>query len=290
MDKTNVFDPERGSRSYFIPPDVIQKESANPILHHLLLTWAGCYIRARGHQVQRRVLPDYVMIYCVEGRGWLQLGQGQWPISKGTVFVCPPGTAHSYGADVQEPWTKYWLHFCGGLAPHYMEQLGFTADQPVQHVGENAKILTGIQDVFHSLEPGYSQSHLLMATAHLQSILAYMHSLIRSQVPQRAVDAAAVIAFMLDNVGGTLTLDEIAAYANVSKYHLVRVFKETTGYTPMDYYIRLKMQRACQLLESSAVTVGSIAAALGFNSPYYFSTTFKRVIGQSPQQYRRMLG
>ena len=94
---------------------------------------------------------------------------------------------------------------------------------------------------------------------------------------------------MLENINGNLSLEQLSHYASLSKYHFVRLFKEKTGYTPVDYYIRLKIQKACELLEASTTKVNSISTTLGFSNSYYFSITFKRVIGQSPQSYREML-
>lgn len=278
---------EYREQSFFTPLDIIEQESKNPILSSLFLTWAGCYINAFGHRVTDRVLEDYVLIYCVGGKGWLELDDRRWVVRKGTVFICPPLVAHSYGSDDHEPWTKYWLHFRGTHASSYLDLLGLTTDSPLLYLGDNVKILSWMQDVFHILERGYAQSNLLMATSHLSNVLNYIYSLTKNNGTNQDLDIDRLISYMLANINDHVSLDALASYANVSKYHLIRLFKEKTGYTPMDYYIRLKIQRACQLLDSSSSTIGSISTALGYSNAYYFSTTFKRVIGQSPQRYRR---
>ena len=101
--------------SYYTPEDIIEKESQNIILSNMLLTWAGCYVKAYGHYIYHRQLPDYAMIYCIDGQGWLDLGGRQFTIKKGDLFVCPPEMLHSYGADSKDPWTKYWIHFREGM-------------------------------------------------------------------------------------------------------------------------------------------------------------------------------
>lgn len=278
-------------KSFYTPPDVIEKAFKNEILSNLLLTWAGCYTKAYGHVVNNRLLCDHVIIYCVDGLGWLKLADKCWTITKGDIFVCPPDIAHSYGADDKAPWTKYWVHFRGKEAGAYMEMLGLTLDSPILHIGENTKIIAWLQDIFNILKTGYTQSNLLFATSFLCNILSCLCSLSMNGQLNKALDmnVEKVITHMLDNIGGSLSLQQMSGFTNLSKYHFIRLFKEITGYTPVDYYIRLKIQKACELLEESNVTISSISTAMGFSSPYYFSLTFKRIVGKSPRYYREML-
>ena len=279
-------------KSFYTPEDIIERESRNEIYSRLLLTWTGCYTRARGHLVSNRQLSDYVMIYCVDGRGWLKLGDNSWGIAKGDVFVCPPDIAHSYGADENEPWTKYWVHFRGENASIYMKILGITLEAPILHMGENARILAWFNDIFEILKTGYTQANLMLATSYLNNILSYLYSLSMNRCLNKSsdIDVQAIISYMLDNICNNLNLKELSDYACLSKFHFVRMFKDKTGYSPVDYYIRLKIQKACELLEASVVSIKSISSTLGFSNPYYFSNTFKRVVGKSPQCYRKLEG
>ena len=274
--------------SFYTPSDIIEKESKNEILANLLLTWAGCYTKAYGHLVSKRLLQDYVMIYCVEGLGWLELHNKRWIISKGDVFVCPPGMVHSYGADTADPWTKYWVHFRGENAGSYMAMLGLSPDCPVLHLGENMKVISWLQDIFTIVKTGYTHSNLIFATSYLANILSYIYSLsVNTGLANiESMNVEKVIHYMLDNIDGNLSLEQLSQYSNLSRCHFIRLFKKKAGYTPMNYYIRLKVQKACELLESSTAKINRISGMLGFNNPYYFSITFKRIVGHSPQAYR----
>lgn len=278
-------------KSFFIPPDIIEKESKNEILSNLQLTWAGCYTKAAGHLVKNRCIRDHVIIYCVDGGGWLLLNKKYWNIKKGDLFICPPDVEHSYGADSKEPWTKYWIHFRGKNAGYYMGLLDLSLDSPVLHVGENIALLSRMQDIFNILLTGYSLSNLLLSTSHLMNILCYISSLNVNMALYRSKDINVqnIIAYMLDNLDKNLSLIQMAQYANVSKYHFIREFKDKVGYTPIDYYIRLKIQKACELLESSSLKINGIYSELGFSNAYYFSITFKRITGLSPLRYREKL-
>ena len=282
---------EYRGRSFFIPADIVEKESKNDILQNLLLTWTGCYIKAYGHLVNNRTLQDYIIIYCVEGKGWLELDNKRWSIRKGDFFMCPPDISHSYGADEKDPWTKYWTHFRGKNAANYINLLGLSINSPVLHIGENSKILSWLQDIFSVMETGYTHGNLLTATSYLSNILCYINSLSMNEALNREEDMTVdkVVSYMLDNIDMNLTLEQLACFAKISRYHFVRLFREKTGYTPIDYFIRLKMQKACELLDSSSLKISIISSVLGFSTPYYFSLTFKRIVGQSPLHYREML-
>jgi len=64
------------------------------------------------------------------------------------------------------------------------------------------------------------------------------------------------------------------------------LFKQKTGYPPIDYFIQMKMQKATQQLDFSDRSIKDIALSMGFDDPYYFSKRFRKVIGVSPQKYR----
>lgn len=94
------------------------------------------------------------------------------------------------------------------------------------------------------------------------------------------------IAYMAQHVNQPLQVAELAAQANVSPSHYFALFKRQTGRAPIDYFIRLRMQRARTLLDSTTASVKEIAVALGYNDPFYFSRVFKAVNRVAPTLYR----
>ena len=66
------------------------------------------------------------------------------------------------------------------------------------------------------------------------------------------------------------------------------LFKQKTGYAPIDYFIQMKMQKASQQLDFTDHSVKDIAMSMGFDDPYYFSKRFRKIIGLSPKQYRSL--
>ena len=96
------------------------------------------------------------------------------------------------------------------------------------------------------------------------------------------------ISYMLQHLNQPLHVATLAAAVNVSPSHYCALFKRWTGCPPIDYFIHLRMQHACQLFDSTSLNVKEVAAALGYDDPFYFSRLFKAVNRVAPSEYRVM--
>ncbi len=79
----------------------------------------------------------------------------------------------------------------------------------------------------------------------------------------------------------------IADAVQLSPSRLSHLFKEQTGVTPARFVELRRIERAMGLLESSSMSIGSIAVATGFSSQFYFTNRFHAVTGTSPSAWRR---
>jgi AraC-like DNA-binding protein len=96
------------------------------------------------------------------------------------------------------------------------------------------------------------------------------------------------IRHMRQHLAEPLDLAELAQIAAISKFHLVRVFDETTGTTPHHFLSCLRVQRAKELLLNSAAPITDVCLEVGYNSLGTFSKTFSELVGLSPQEFRAM--
>lgn len=85
-------------------------------------------------------------------------------------------------------------------------------------------------------------------------------------------------------------LDDLAQIAHMSKNNLLKVFRKATHQTPIDDLMRLRIQRAMELLRNPDHTITEIAFAVGFNDSNYFTRQFRKVAGMPPRQYRTQNG
>ncbi|MEU7089133.1 GlxA family transcriptional regulator [Streptomyces achromogenes] len=96
-----------------------------------------------------------------------------------------------------------------------------------------------------------------------------------------------LLRWLEDHCDQDLTLDEMASKAGMSTRTLNRRFRDQTGTTPLQWLHRARVRRAQYLLEATDHPVERIAAQTGFGSPTAFRERFRRVVGTSPQGYRR---
>ncbi len=85
------------------------------------------------------------------------------------------------------------------------------------------------------------------------------------------------------------TLGEIAAYVHISANHLHTVFLRSEGFTPYDYVMKKRLERAKTLILVGESSLAQIALETGFCSQSHFSAAFKKSTGQTPAQYRNQL-
>ena len=94
------------------------------------------------------------------------------------------------------------------------------------------------------------------------------------------------IAYMKQHLDKPLQVSTLTVLAGVSPSHFFALFKRVTGHTPIDFFIHLRMHRACELLKGTSWSVKEVAASLGYDDQFYFSRVFKSVNRMAPTEYR----
>ncbi len=84
-----------------------------------------------------------------------------------------------------------------------------------------------------------------------------------------------------------ISISDIATYANISPFTLIRQFKAHVGLTPHNYIDDIRLRRAKQLLSRRHLSIGSVSRRVGFPDQRYFSRWFAKATGFSPRTFRR---
>ncbi len=98
-----------------------------------------------------------------------------------------------------------------------------------------------------------------------------------------------IVEAMEENIEEPLRLDEFASLGAISRRQLERLFRKAFDDTPTGYYLKLRLRRARQLLEHTAMSILDVSLACGFVSAPYFSRAYRNQFGLSPRQDRRAL-
>lgn len=289
MKRKNGF---KGERCIVLPQAVVRVVENDPVASSIFITDIGYYPKAAHHFRQRdNSIGEYVFIYCVDGKGWYEVGGRHHEVSRDQYFILPPRMAHSYGACDDDPWSIYWIHFGGKLAEFY----GNAGPAPVDVTpGIASRINTRInlfEEIFHTLNSSYAIESIRYAMATFQHFLASLRYIQQyrdaAEAPESGGDILQVaIHYLEENVERHLTLADICKYVGLSPSRLSAIFRERTGYSPLNYFILLKIRTACALLDNTEMKINQISLKLGFSDQYYFSRQFSHIMGVSPKAYR----
>ena len=263
----------------------------DPVTKQIYITDIGYYPRAKFHYVDRSAGSNqHIIIYNVEGSGWVELDKRRTTLSPSQLIVIPAGTPHKYGANEDDPWTIYWFHFKGEMAAYIVELLRQNAKNYKPDLAYSETRIRLFEDIYSNLEKGYGSDNLRyvnMIFYHFLSSLLYEEKFNSSETRKEEGVIAGTIELMQKKIHTVVSLQELARFANLSVSHFSAVFRERTGYPPIEYFNHLKIQKACQYLLLSGMTVKETAASLGIDDPYYFSRMFSKLMGHSPVEYRK---
>ena len=104
-----------------------------------------------------------------------------------------------------------------------------------------------------------------------------------------AADVKRVRDYVRDNLGGSLSLAEIAAVVHVSPFHFARLWRRATGASLHQFVIEARIEAATMLLRQDALSVGQIASQVGFAQQSHLAAQLRRMTGMSPTEYRHQV-
>jgi AraC family transcriptional regulator, arabinose operon regulatory protein len=271
---------------------VLKRLDNHPLLQSLLPTDVGYFPSARYHYCERPGgAPEHILIFCVKGKGWFEIDGVTRTVGANEAVLIRQGAPHIYGSSDRFPWSIHWVHFLGLEANFYINQV--PEDDQKLFVDEACcqKVENLFQQCYGLLLEGFVLNRLIHTAQilhHLLSELFYNNSAFSpSQRTNRFRNIDPTLHYLRQNIDKPLTLADMAHHTGLSVPHFSRIFKNQTGYSPMDYFIHLKVQKASSLLLLSQMTVREIAAVVGYEDPYYFSRLFKKVVGMSPTAVRQ---
>ena len=279
-----------GQRSAVLPRPVVSAWLEDDPLLSLVPSDAGFYPQAQWHYVERpEGTPQLVLIHCLQGEGWLEIGGINWRVQPGQAIAIPAGEAHAYGAKDDNPWTIYWVHMAGAKTGRVAQMLGVDTARPLFNPGFDPALPPLYEAIISQLSRGYASTILLDASLSLGRLVARLA--LNTARPEGGGTSATAriertLSLMEQNLEGQIRVADLAEQAKMSPSHFAAVFKRKTGFAVLDYFVRLKMQRAGYLLDSTSHSIKVIAAELGFDDPLYFSRCFRRVHNCSPSEYR----
>jgi AraC-like DNA-binding protein len=256
----------------------------------LYFTDMGYFPQAKFHYIDRVAgCGEYILIYCSGGRGEIEIDGKVYELRANCFCIIPPATPHRYCSSGEEPWTIYWLHFngcqAGSIFGKYSQKGEFLVKELAYEPGRIA-FFDHLLDVADQGFSARSLDYVNMSLGHLLASFLYPQLTCLSS-PAQSDAVSLAVSFMKNKLSAGLSMNELAAAARCSASHLHALFKQQTGYSPLQYFNHIKVRQSCQYLSFSSLTIKEISLRLGMNDPLYFSRLFKKSMGISPVGYRK---
>jgi AraC family transcriptional regulator, arabinose operon regulatory protein len=268
-----------------IPRPFVAEALTRPATRRLIVTDAGWFPTAEQHlRVRPSGAPEAIVLVCVDGFGWVELGGERLRVGPSTAVLIPPRTPHSYGADDEAPWTIWWCHLQGSDLADLWEAAEASVARPLISLRAVDRVTVLLDEIVTSLERDQSPARLL-ATAGVAWRLMTQLAVDR-RLPERGEPLERAMRYLEERVEGGIRVSDLARLVGVSPSHLGALFRDATGGGVLAYHTALKMARARTLLDTTGLHVSEIGREVGYDDPFYFSRQFSRVHGMSPSDYR----
>lgn len=296
MDKNTIANPDipkkkegfEGQRACILPLTKLKFCSKHIFCKNLYITDIGYYPNAAFHNRERKEgCPQYILIYCVKGKGWYNISNKRYTVTSNEYFIIPAGINHKYGADIKDPWSIYWVHFTGEYAEFYYNLLiKSKKNNPVNAIVNTSRQFL-FDDIIQHLELMNNNENIIYSNSCLYAFLSsFQVSEMKISVNENDI-IQQCITFMKQNLNKNIRLDDLSKVVNLSPSHLSALFKKRMKYSPIHLFTSFKIQRACQMLMDSTQNVKTIAYSLGYDDQYHFSRVFKNIMGISPKYFKK---
>jgi len=223
-------------------------------------------------------------------------GLGKTRVSVGEAVLVRPDTPHHIRIPAGRRWRLLVAHFVA--RPHWAASLGWPAmdpDEPgIMRLKPDDPILR--RKVERHLAKVYAYAHggltgrVQFALAELELALLWLEQARPGRAAGRLDPRVQqALNYLAANLNQPVARPEVAEAVGLSEPRLAELFRQQLGLTPMQYLEERRMSRAMELLATTSMLIGEVAAHVGFHDPDYFTNRFRRRTGLTPLAYRRDL-
>jgi len=247
----------------------------------------------------KREVKDYEMdMECASGRIYSYDGIKEQRLSSGDILVRRPhGTVSSVGAQstylltldfsCKESTENYSRNISGSFQPLFENELISRLDSIIHptYTKEISSIYSRLSCLLNlNSEIGKELVRELIYILNAEISKKNYENL----TPPKSV-AEQVISYMQENIGKRIALSDISAHLCLEKSYLSRVFRRETGKTPIETLIEMRLDKACDLIGSTDLSVNEIAFECGYTTVSFFISEYKKRYGATPEAHRNII-
>ncbi|MER6401311.1 AraC family transcriptional regulator [Kitasatospora sp. NPDC001603] len=253
-------------------------------------------ISPKVHTFKHEASEDFRIVAHVQAAYRLHChsGEGSWKsviCRAGDACYIPPGRPVLLRWELlqAEPMEHVHITLPIGAFQRHLQEDGRGRETDLQNLAQLAQpdlvITSSAIALVNAARAGAGELYADCAAQYLIAhILAPKAPQLRGPLTDRQLDA--VTDFMRAHLSVPITLDDLARQLSLSRFHFLRLFKQTTGITPHQYLTDLRMETAKYWLRTRKDAVARIGQMCGFTTAAHFSRAFRKHTGVSPSQYR----
>ena len=233
------------------------------------------------------------ILFMATGGGTYFIDGENYEVEKGDIIVYNSGVIHEEMIDLEKGVSMY------GFGVKNLSIKGMEFNQLIQK-GKTPIIKTGdrydeFKNLFsmiykYSLEGGFDAlelvNHLITSIIILIHDISFNNEKLNTSNKQKLGES--IRKYIDEYLYTDISLKSISDEFNLSKYYIAHLYKEVTGYSPMQYVIRRRIGDAQTMLLHTDDSIIDIAMNVGFNSVNHFHGTFVKIVGISPGKYRKI--
>ncbi|MCO7125322.1 AraC family transcriptional regulator [Sporolactobacillus shoreicorticis] len=238
-----------------------------------------------------RTLSHHELILFTGGSGAVTIDRRHYSIKKGLLCYISPGLHHTFAAEAG-PGGFLSVHFSYAEVERSQTQWKIHEGKKklMKKTGKKLTDYYEVEALFRRLttcwdkkRPGYP----FAARTLFQQLLTAIAENIRKQNRNdaSALKVEHIVDHMQRNLSKHVTLEKLSEIVQWSPTYLTRVFKESTGYSVISYFNKMKIDKAKELILDGNHKIKEVAHLLGFADEFYFSRLFKKSEGISPSEY-----
>lgn len=258
----------------------------------LYLCYCGIEDCSKGHSFGPAVRNEYLIHYILSGKGIYQAGGKTVPVEKGQYFLICPGETTYYEADREDPWSYLWVGFQGIKAPLYMQYLHLSEDgQRVGNCHSAEALKEYVEQMLNARALTFADE--LKREGLLYSFFAELAKDAEQQREEdtteeypRQIYVEHMLRYIEKHYKEKFYISEMAKEIGLSRNYLNNCFKSVMNETIKDYLIRIRLEKAEQILISTKEPIGQVALEAGYEDALAFSKAFRKKYQLSPSEYR----
>ena len=269
-----------GSDLYFSTPS----EYARRMLFYM--STCGYYYTNYDYRIEREDYHNYMLFYICDGRLSLRSGSQTMVASAGQVGFLNCHEPHEYHTIGNTEFV--WLHLDGSNTADFYQQAvqmhgGFVFDTPYAE-----QIKNGIYEIVFAFRNEQTLSEVRLSQK-LYTLLTAMVDTASQEAGQTEENdtVSKAMHFIQEQYMNPISLLDVATHVNMSQFHFFRLYRKDCGYSPHEYLILTRLNRAKHLLKTTGLPVKVIAQKVGYQNVSSFTNAFTDRVGISPTLFRK---